>query len=105
VRDQYGVSEFVLAAFGCGERWPHVNADWVVLEPVDEHHRPVPPGRTSATVLMTNLAGGVPPIIRYDLGGRALGTAIASPAAGSARSAPRTEPRGLRQPPSKSTDG
>jgi hypothetical protein len=33
---------------------------------------PVPPGRTSATVLMTNLANGVQPIIRYAPGDRVL---------------------------------
>jgi phenylacetate-coenzyme A ligase PaaK-like adenylate-forming protein len=40
----------------------------VLLEPVDEHHRPVPRGHASHTVLLTNLANLVQPLIRYDLG-------------------------------------
>jgi phenylacetate-coenzyme A ligase PaaK-like adenylate-forming protein len=55
-------------AYGCREGWLHVNADWVVLEPVDSEYRPVPPGVPSHTVLLTNLANRVQPIIRYDLG-------------------------------------
>jgi phenylacetate-coenzyme A ligase PaaK-like adenylate-forming protein len=35
---------------------------------VDEKGRPVPPGSPSATVLLTNLANRVQPLIRYDLG-------------------------------------
>jgi phenylacetate-coenzyme A ligase PaaK-like adenylate-forming protein len=46
----------------------HVNADWVVLEPVDRDHQPTPPGETSHTVLLTNLANRVQPLVRYDLG-------------------------------------
>lgn len=68
VRDQYGCSEFMGLAHGCRHDWLHVNADWAILEPVDEQFRPVPPGRPSHTVLLTNLANRVQPIIRYDLG-------------------------------------
>jgi len=46
----------------------HINADWVVLEPVDREYRPVAPGQPSHTVLLTNLANRIAPIIRYDLG-------------------------------------
>ena len=55
-------------AYGCTEGWLHVNADWVLLEPVDDAYRPVPPGEPSHTVLLTNLANRVQPVIRYDLG-------------------------------------
>jgi phenylacetate-coenzyme A ligase PaaK-like adenylate-forming protein len=55
-------------AFGCREGWLHVNADSVVLEPVDRDYRPTPPGEPSHTVLLTNLANRVQPVIRYDLG-------------------------------------
>ncbi len=68
VRDVYAASEFPGIAFECGHGWLHVNADWVILEPVDEAYRPVPAGLASRTVLMTNLANRVQPIIRYDLG-------------------------------------
>ncbi len=68
VRDVYAASEFLGIAFDCGHGWLHVNADWVILEPVDEAYRPVQPGEASRTVLLTNLANRVQPIIRYDLG-------------------------------------
>jgi phenylacetate-CoA ligase len=64
----YGASEFLQLAFDCPEAWLHVNADWVILEPVDDRYRPTPIGEPSHTVLVTNLANRVQPIIRYDLG-------------------------------------
>jgi phenylacetate-coenzyme A ligase PaaK-like adenylate-forming protein len=66
--EDYGASECMNMAFGCGHGRLHLNDDWVVLEPVDENHRPVPAGEPSATVLVTNLANRVQPLIRYDLG-------------------------------------
>jgi phenylacetate-coenzyme A ligase PaaK-like adenylate-forming protein len=39
-----------------------------VLEPVDASYRPVEPGTASHTVLLTNLANRLQPLIRYDLG-------------------------------------
>jgi phenylacetate-coenzyme A ligase PaaK-like adenylate-forming protein len=68
VRDAYAASEFMGIAFECKERQLHVNSDWVILEPVDVNYQPVPPGEASRTVLITNLANRVQPIIRYDLG-------------------------------------
>jgi phenylacetate-CoA ligase len=68
VRDAYGASEFPYMAFDCGHGWLHVNSDWVILEPVDEVYQPVLPGQASRTVLLTNLANRVQPLIRYDLG-------------------------------------
>lgn len=70
VRASYGTSEFLPIAWECAHGHLHVNADWVLLEPVDEHHRPTPPGQRSHTVLLTNLANTVQPLIRYDLGDR-----------------------------------
>ncbi|NLF15447.1 MAG: phenylacetate--CoA ligase family protein [Anaerolineaceae bacterium] len=66
--DLYGASEFPYIAFECRHRWLHANLDWVVLEPVDNNQQPVPPGEASNSVLLTNLANRVQPIIRYDLG-------------------------------------
>jgi putative adenylate-forming enzyme len=66
--NEYGASECMSIAFSCGAGWLHVNADWVVLEPIDREGRPVPAGETSHSVLLTNLANRVQPIIRYDLG-------------------------------------
>jgi phenylacetate-CoA ligase len=68
VRMVYSASEFMGIGFECREGWIHVNADWVILEPVDASYRPVLPGRPSYTVLLTNLANRVQPFIRYDLG-------------------------------------
>jgi putative adenylate-forming enzyme len=70
IADNYGCSEFVAIAAGCKHGWLHVNADWVILEPVDDDFRPVPAGETSSTVLLTNLINRVQPIIRYNLGDR-----------------------------------
>jgi phenylacetate-coenzyme A ligase PaaK-like adenylate-forming protein len=68
VRDQYGCSEFMGLATGCARGWLHVNADWALLEPVDADGAPTPPGEPSHTVLLTNLANRLQPVIRYDLG-------------------------------------
>ena len=66
--NEYGASECMSIAFGCREGWLHINADWVLLEPVDRDYRPTPPGEVSDTVLLSNLANRVQPILRYDLG-------------------------------------
>lgn len=70
VTSRYLSSEVPALTSRC--RWGsyHVNADWYILEPVDEEYRPVPAGVTSHTVLVTNLANRVQPLIRYDLGDR-----------------------------------
>ena len=67
VRNSYGASEFLAIGWECGHGRMHVNADWVILEPVDVQHRPVPPGKASARTLLTNLANHVQPLIRYEL--------------------------------------
>jgi phenylacetate-coenzyme A ligase PaaK-like adenylate-forming protein len=46
----------------------HLNADWAILEVVDENNQPVPDGEKGAKVLITNLANYVQPIIRYEIG-------------------------------------
>ena len=68
VRDTYAASEFMGIAFDCRYGRLHVNADWVILEPVDAAGKPVAPGEASHTTLLTNLANRVQPLIRYDLG-------------------------------------
>lgn len=67
VRNNYGASEFLSIAWECAHGHLHVNEDWVILEPVDEKHRPVPPGEPSHSCLLTNLANTVQSLIRYDL--------------------------------------
>ena len=68
VRSSYGASEFLPIAWECDHLNLHVNSDWVILEPVDAKRRPVAPGTRSHSVLLTNLANRVQPLIRYDLG-------------------------------------
>lgn len=68
VRDTYAASEFMGIAFDCRYGRLHVNADWLILEPVDAAGVPVAPGESSHTTLLTNLANLVQPLIRYDLG-------------------------------------
>ena len=68
VRDGYAATECPFLSYSCEYHWKHVNADWLVFEPVDASHRPVPAGEQSHTVLLSNLANRVQPILRYDLG-------------------------------------
>lgn len=67
VRNSYGASEFLAMGWECAHGRMHLNADWVILEPVDERRRPVPPGEPAHTVLLTNLANSLQPLIRYEL--------------------------------------
>jgi len=72
VINSYGASEFLPLASQCRHGALHLNTDWAILQPVDERMRPVAQGVPSHTVLLTNLANHVQPIIRYDLGDRLL---------------------------------
>ena len=69
VRTVYGATEcFPPLAEGCQYRWLHLSSDWCILEPVDAAYQPVAAGVQSHTVLLSNLANRVQPILRYDLG-------------------------------------
>jgi phenylacetate-coenzyme A ligase PaaK-like adenylate-forming protein len=68
IYDIYSASEALLMAIDCPHGRLHVNSDWMLLEPVDADLRPTPRGVLSHTVLLTNLANRVQPILRYDLG-------------------------------------
>lgn len=70
VTNSYGASEFLALASECRCGQLHLNSDWAILEPVDEQGRAVPAGEPGASVLLTNLANHVQPLIRYDLGDR-----------------------------------
>jgi phenylacetate-CoA ligase len=70
VVNSYGASEFMSLASECPHGSLHLNSDWVILEPVDDAGRPMPPGEAGATTLLTNLANHTQPIVRYDLGDR-----------------------------------
>ena len=68
VRDSYAATECPFLSYRCEQDWLHVNADWVVLEPVDATYQRIAPGQQSHTVLVSNLANRIQPILRYDLG-------------------------------------
>lgn len=68
VGDHYGTSEAIGLTYECSAQRLHVNSDWYILEPVDDHDQPVPPGELSHGALVTNLANRVQPIIRYQIG-------------------------------------
>lgn len=70
VHNSYGASEFLTIAAECAHGLLHVNADWVILEPVDAHGQPVASGELSHGTLLTNLANRVQPLIRYKIGDR-----------------------------------
>jgi phenylacetate-CoA ligase len=67
--DDYGMGECMFLTNGCTRSGGmHVNADWAILEVVDENYQPVPAGKQGAKVLVTNLANHVQPFIRYEVG-------------------------------------
>jgi phenylacetate-coenzyme A ligase PaaK-like adenylate-forming protein len=69
VLNDYAMGECLFLTNGCPKSGGmHVNADWAILEVVDENNRPVPDGKKGTKVLITNLANHVQPIIRYEIG-------------------------------------
>lgn len=72
VSNYYGSSEAIGLTFECKHQQLHLNSDWYLLEPVDEHDHPIPVGLLSDAVLLTNLANQVQPLIRYKMGDRVI---------------------------------
>lgn len=68
VRQSYAASETLFMAHSCAHGWLHLSSDWYLLEPLEADGSPTPIGEQSHTVLVTNLANRLQPIIRYDLG-------------------------------------
>ncbi|GIW87164.1 MAG: adenylyltransferase [Isosphaeraceae bacterium] len=69
VLNNYATGECPFLTNGCPtDEGAHVNADWAILEVVDDQNNPVPPGQPGRKVLITNLANRVQPIIRYEVG-------------------------------------
>lgn len=67
--NNYATGECPFLTNGCRtDAGAHVNADWAILEVVDDAGNPVPDGTPGARVLITNLANTVQPIIRYEIG-------------------------------------
>jgi phenylacetate-CoA ligase len=68
VMNIYACCESGALATGCGQgRGPHLSDDLVVVEPVDELGRPVPPGERSARIYVTSLYNHTLPLIRYEI--------------------------------------
>jgi phenylacetate-CoA ligase len=66
--DFYGTTEAaVVAAARQGQAGMDILEDLVVVEVVDEHDRPVPPGVPGHKALLTNLVNHVQPLLRYEL--------------------------------------
>ena len=66
--NQYGATETAdIAAEYRKCRHMHLFEDLVIVEVVDEHHRPVPPGTYGAKLLVTTLFSRTQPLIRYEL--------------------------------------
>jgi phenylacetate-CoA ligase len=66
--DFYGTTEAAVpAASRPGQVGMDILEDLVVLEVVDQHNRPVPPGVPGHKVLLTNLVNHAQPLIRYEL--------------------------------------
>ena len=71
VLDTYACGECLFLGNGCPtDTGTHVNADWAVVEVVDEQGRAVPPGTLGHKVLLTNLANLTQPLVRYEVGDR-----------------------------------
>jgi phenylacetate-CoA ligase len=66
--DIYGTTEAAVPEAGRhGQVGMDILEDLVILEPVDDHNRPVPPGTPGHKLLLTNLVNHVQPLIRYEL--------------------------------------
>jgi phenylacetate-coenzyme A ligase PaaK-like adenylate-forming protein len=64
----YVATEALGIANTCELGWLHLDSDFVIAEPVDANHQRVPAGVQSHSVLITNLANRIQPILRYELG-------------------------------------
>ena len=72
VQTHYSCTEAGEIACECEEKHLHINEDWVIVEPVDKNNNPVPYGKLSDKVLITNLSNYIQPFIRYELTDRVI---------------------------------
>ena len=63
----WAASESGGIAVPCAHSRSHLNEDLLIVEPVDEHGRPVAPGERSAKIYVTNLFNRALPLIRYEI--------------------------------------
>lgn len=67
VGNNYALTEGGGAAQACSALGMHLAEDLLIVEPVDENGRPVPPGTRSAKVFLTNLFNHALPLVRYEV--------------------------------------
>jgi len=68
--DVYAATETADIASDCARHRKHLYEDLVIVESVDEHHRPVPAGVVGSSVLVTVLFSRTQPLIRYEMSDR-----------------------------------
>jgi phenylacetate-CoA ligase len=67
VVDQFGCTEGILGSSASDDPTIVLASDLAIVELVDAHDRPVPPGTPSSKALVTNLMNPSQPLIRYEL--------------------------------------
>ena len=67
VINTYAATETATIASMCSHGSMHVYEDFLVVEPVDSHYRPVPDGQVADRLLVTVLFSRTIPLIRYEL--------------------------------------
>lgn len=67
VGNWWGASEGGPLGVPCAVERTHLSEDLLIVEPVDEQGRPVPPGVASAQIYLTNLYNHTMPLIRYKI--------------------------------------
>ena len=67
--NQWGSTDAGVHAVSCdySDLHLHLIEDLVIIEPVDEHHQPVPAGTTAAKIFVTNLYRKSMPVFRYEM--------------------------------------
>lgn len=68
VTETYNASEATPLSLPCRVGNLHLNTDWYLVEPIDASGEVVPAGQRSDSLLLTNLANYVQPLIRYEMG-------------------------------------
>jgi phenylacetate-coenzyme A ligase PaaK-like adenylate-forming protein len=63
----FGTTEGLMGGSCSAARGIHLSDDLCVIEPVDAHGAPVPPGERAAKMYLTNLFNRTQPLIRYEL--------------------------------------
>lgn len=68
VTETYNASEATPLSLPCHVGNLHLNTDWYLVEPIDASGNTVSAGQRSDSLLLTNLANYVQPLIRYEMG-------------------------------------